>query len=130
MKVNPQPGTRKVVGPVENDASSQMHSSHHYIDVLLSGVEEKWELTHCVGGPTAEGGSLPPSSIAEPAGVHLSHVTHSNDANHEILHHGGCCAIASAVAVYGCKLGLAVEGNVGTQWRLLMFCIMVKRGKD
>lgn len=35
MKANPQPGSRKPVGPVESDASSQMHSSHHYDDTAL-----------------------------------------------------------------------------------------------
>lgn len=107
MKANPQPGSRKPVGPVESDASSQMHSSHHYNDTALYGVGRE-KLTHCAGGPTArKKGDLPPSCITEPPGVHLSHVTHSDDADCEVGHggsHGGsvarcaircCCAVES-----------------------------------
>ena len=36
----------------------------------------------------ADQGGLPPSCIAEPPGVHLSHVTHSNDADGKVLHGG------------------------------------------
>lgn len=37
-------------------------------------------------GPTADGGDLPPSCIAEPPRVHLPHITHTNDPNDEVLH--------------------------------------------
>ena len=99
MKANPQPGSRKPVGPVESDASSQMHSSHHYDDTALYGVG-RGKLTHCAGSSMARNkGGLPPSGVAEPAGVHLSHVTHSNDADCEVGHGGshGCSVASCAI---------------------------------
>lgn len=32
------------------------------------------------------GMQLPPSSFAEPPGVHLAHVAHANDADYEAIH--------------------------------------------
>jgi len=40
------------------------------------------------------GMQLPPSTFAEPPGVHLAHVAHANDADYEALHSlrdGGAC---------------------------------------
>lgn len=79
------------VGVREDDASSQMHSSHHYMGAV-SRKKIKNEAYHFVGRPTAGIGKLPPSCIAELSRVHLPHIPHANDTNDKVLHGFGVIA--------------------------------------
>lgn len=87
--------TRKAIRLRHVRYSSQMHSSHHNGEGKGVAEEEK----ECV--LTRNGGCerpfcqlvdrgrvcrLPPSSGAQPPGVHLAHVAHANEANREVFH--------------------------------------------
>lgn len=68
--------------------SSQMHSSHQ--DARGGVLKEKSRTYHkcceTVQADSSETLHLPPSCVGDPPGVHLSHVTHPDDAHHCVAH--------------------------------------------
>lgn len=69
---------------------------------------------HGADGVCKLGAVLPPTSVAEPPGIHLAHVAHTDDANHEVLH-----ARRHSWSSCGGHVGLCSRGLSFCSWHRL-----------